>query len=460
MPKLPHPERTASFGEVALGLSGADAVSEARRCLQCKNAPCVAGCPVEVDIPGFIRHMSAGDFAAAEAAVKAGNALPAICGRVCPQENQCEGRCTLARTGHPISIGALERFVADSSRHAADPGEIERTGKRVAVIGSGPAGLTAAADLARLGHDVTIYEALHAPGGVLRYGIPEFRLPKSILDAEVDYVRSLGVRFQLNAIIGRTHTLDELMERYDAVFISTGAGLPHFMGIPGENLVGVYSANEFLTRVNLMKAFRFPEYRTPVLVGKSVAVVGGGNTAMDSARTARRLGAEAVYLVYRRGHEELPARADEVENAEEEGVVFHLQAVPVALLGNSEGRVVRIRCLRTAPGEPDADGRRRPVNVPDSEHELDVDTVIVATGQSPNPLLTRATPALKTARRGGIIIDPATGATSITGVYAGGDAVSGGATVIAAMGDGRRAARSIHSYLSRIGGDDAHGSDH
>lgn len=451
MPKRDPKERARLFQEVALGLDPEQARAEAGRCLQCRNAPCVSGCPVEVDIPRFVQQVAEGDFAAAAETVKRKNALPAVCGRVCPQELQCEGKCTLRKAGGAVNIGSLERFVADSERAqgVAKPVRAAHNGQSVAIVGSGPAGLTAAADLARLGYRVIVFEALHAPGGVLRYGIPEFRLPKDIVQAEVQFVRELGAEIRTNIVAGKTITLEELRRQYDAVFIATGAGLPHFMRIPGENLNGVYSANEFLTRVNLMKAYLFPEYDTPIAIGRKVAVIGGGNTAMDSARTALRLGAEEVTLVYRRSREELPARAEEVENAEEEGVVFRMLTTPIEILSDGQGRVAGLRCLSNELGEPDAGGRRRPVSVPGSEHDIETDVVVVATGQGPNPLLVRSTGELQTNRHGGIQADPETGATNLPGVFSGGDIVSGGATVIAAMGDGRRAARAIDEYLSK-----------
>lgn len=485
MPKREPSQRKTDFNEVALGYQATEAQAEAARCLNCRNAPCVQGCPVAVNIPHFITKIAAGDFETAAAIIKEQNSLPAICGRVCPQEEQCEGHCTLARLQKPIAIGALERFAADYVRKfAASPAATAATaattttsatsattaiaaasaptpapapapekscgstGKSVAVVGSGPAGLTVAADLARRGHQVVVYEALHAPGGVLRYGIPQFRLPKEIVDAEVDYVKSLGVEFKTNVIIGQTFTLDELREHYDAVFIGTGAGLPYFLGIPGENLNGVYSANEFLTRVNLMKAYLFPEYDTPVIIGKKVTVVGAGNTAMDSARTALRMGAEQVTLVYRRTRAEMPARAEEIENAVEEGVILKLQTNPIELVGDNNGWVRSMTCIRTEQGAPDASGRCRPVDVPNSEHSIETDTVIVATGQGPNPLLTKSCSALSVNRKGCLIVDPQTGQTNLPGVFAGGDIVSGGATVIAAMGAGRRAAMAIHEMLT------------
>ena len=446
MPKQPADVRRGNFHEVALGLGPEAAAAEARRCLQCKTKPCVAGCPVEVDIPGFVRLIAAGDPIAAARLIKEKNALPAICGRVCPQETQCEAACILGRKGKPLAIGYLERYAADCERTQVRGGPsvfARPDGPRVAVIGSGPAGLTCAADLARAGCRVTVFEILHAPGGVLRYGIPEFRLPKAIVDEEVRYVESLGVEIRLNAGIGQVHTLPELFSLgYEAVFIGTGAGLPHFLGIPGENLNGVYSANEFLTRTNLMKAYLFPEYGTPIKVGRRVAVVGAGNVAMDAARTALRLGADEVAIVYRRSRAEMPARAEEIENAEEEGVRFHLLTNPVRVLGD-EGWVAGLECLRMELGEPDASGRRRPVPVPGSEFILPAETVVVAIGQGPNPVLTRGAMGLALDKRGYIIADQETGATSLPNVYAGGDIVTGSATVIAAMGAGKAAARAI-----------------
>ena len=452
MPKQPANVRRGNFGEVALGLAPEQAAAEARRCLQCKMRPCVAGCPVEVDIPGFIRLIAAGDPVAAARLIKEKNALPAVCGRVCPQETQCEAACVLGKKGQPIAIGYLERYAADCERVAAREGpsaSARPDGPRVAVIGSGPAGLTCAADLARGGCRVTIFEILHAPGGVLRYGIPEFRLPKAIVDEEVRYVESLGVEIKLNAGIGQLYSLPELFSLgYEAVFIGTGAGLPHFLGIPGENLNGVYSANEFLTRTNLMKAYLFPDYGTPIKVGRRVAVVGAGNVAMDAARTALRLGAEEVTIVYRRSRAEMPARAEEIENAEEEGVRFHLLTNPVRVLGE-DGWVEGLECLRMELGEPDASGRRRPVPVPGSEFVVPAETVVVAIGQGPNPVLTRGATGLALDKRGYIIADPETGATSLPNVYAGGDIVTGSATVIAAMGAGKKAARAILRELKR-----------
>ncbi|NLG87202.1 MAG: NADPH-dependent glutamate synthase [Firmicutes bacterium] len=447
-------ERIHNFNEVALGYAEEQALEEAARCLHCKNAPCKQGCPVEVDIPEFITHIKNKDYASAIETIKAKNNLPAICGRVCPQENQCEKFCTLGKKGEPVGIGRLERFAADydlASGRTHTPELPESTGFKVAVIGSGPAGLTAAADLARMGHQVTIFEALHLPGGVLMYGIPEFRLPKRVVQKEIDYVRQLGVEIKPNFVIGKTATVDELFEHgFDAVFISTGAGLPHFMGIPGENLLNIYSANEFLTRTNLMKAYLFPEYATPIKVGERVAVIGGGNVAMDSARTALRLGAKEVSIIYRRSREELPARKEETEHAEEEGVKFQFLTSPVQYTGDEQGHVTTMTCLRYELGEPDASGRRRPIAIPGSEFDIPVDTVVVAIGQGPNPLVLRTTPGLELTKKGTIKADENTGTTSRPGVFAGGDIVTGAATVILAMGAGKTAARAINDYLQTL----------
>jgi glutamate synthase (NADPH/NADH) small chain len=455
MPKQDPAVRRRNFDEVALGFTYKQATAEASRCLNCRNKPCVSGCPVSVDIPGFIALIKEGKVEDAFAKIRETNSLPAICGRVCPQENQCEARCVLGKSGQPVAIGALERFVADYcrekdgtfARKAVKPIALTNRAK-VAVVGSGPAGLTAAADLALLGYEVTVFESLHEFGGVLRYGIPEFRLPKAILDYEIDYIRSLGVRFVPDAIVGKTITTDDLTALgYRAVFIGTGAGLPYFLGIPGENLIGVYSANEYLTRSNLMKAYLFPEHETPIRRGKRVAVIGGGNVAIDSARTALRLGADEVFVVYRRSRAEMPARAEEIINAEEEGVTLVLLTSPVEIVGDDSGQVVALECIRNQLGEPDASGRRRPVPIEGSEYAIDVDTVIVAIGQGPNPLFTEATPSLLTDERGYIVVDADTGATNLNGFYAGGDIVTGAATVIAAMGAGRKAAKAIHRYL-------------
>ena len=445
--------RSRNFNEVALGYSLEQAKEEASRCLQCPKRPCVAGCPVEVDIPDFIQAISEGNMPEAVRMLKRKNALPGICGRVCPQEVQCEVACTLAKKEAPIAIGRLERFVADwerASMKAADSSTPRPTptGKRVAVVGSGPAGLTVAADLAQLGHDVTLFEALHVAGGVLVYGIPEFRLPKDIVQGEVDYVASLGVDVQLDAVVGKLMTVDELLsEGYQAVFLGTGAGLPMFLNIPGENFCGVYSANEFLTRTNLMKAYLFPEYDTPLRMGEKVAVIGGGNVAMDSARCALRLGAEKVYIVYRRSEVELPARREEVENAMEEGIIFRFLTNPIGLLGDGRGWVRTMECVEMELGEPDESGRRRPMVKEGSEFTIDVDTVVVALGTTPNPLIARTTEDLETTRRGTVVADETNGKTVKDRVWAGGDVVTGAATVISAMGAGKRAAADMDAYL-------------
>ncbi len=447
----PH-ERARNFQEVALGYSITEAVAEADRCIECKNRPCIAGCPVEIDIPAFVMAVAERRFEDASQILKSKNSLPAICGRVCPQEEQCELKCTLGAKFEPVAIGRLERFVADWGReHLGEQTITPRPyhGKKVAIIGSGPAGLTVAGDLIQLGYAVTIFEALHKAGGVLVYGIPEFRLPKSIVQQEIDSLIALGVELRTNVVVGKSITLDELMTEfgYHAVFIGTGAGLPSFMKIPGINLIGVYSANEYLTRSNLMKAYRFPEYDTPVIRGRNVAVVGGGNTAMDSVRTALRLGAENAYLVYRRSRTEMPARKEEIEHAEEEGVQLFLLNNPVEIFGDEKGRVRGMRVQKMELGEPDESGRRKPVPIPGSEFELAVDTVVMAVGQGANPVLTSTAPNLKTTKWGNIIADPETGATNVPGVFAGGDIVTGGATVILAMGAGRKAARAIDQYL-------------
>lgn len=449
IPKQSPEVRIRNFNEVALGYNEEQAVAEANRCLQCKNAPCVKGCPVEIDIPAFIKLIRERNFEAAIKKIKEKNSLPAICGRVCPQEEQCQKYCTLGKTGDPVSIGRLERFVADWERERGFniPEIPASTGKAVAVVGSGPAGLTVAADLAKLGHKVVIFEALHLPGGVLIYGIPEFRLPKVIVQAEVDYIKKLGVEIRLNHLIGRTYTIPELLKSgFDAVFIGTGAGLPQFLNVPGENLSGIYSANEFLIRVNLMKAYLFPEYDTPIKVGRKVAVIGAGNVAMDAARSALRLGAEQVHIVYRRSKEEMPAREEEIENAREEGVQFQFLAAPVRFIGDEKGWVKQMECIRMELGPPDESGRRRPVPVKGSEFTMDIDTVIIAIGRTPNPIIQRTTEGLAVTQWGTIVTDE-NGKTSIEGVYAGGDIVTGEATVISAMGAGKRAAKAIHEYL-------------
>ncbi len=458
IPRTPMPEqdpkvRARNFDEVPLGYTPEMAQREASRCLQCKKPACRKGCPVQIFIPEFIAEIVKGDFQKAVDILKEKNSLPAVCGRVCPQETQCESYCIVGKKGEPVAIGRLERFAADWERAQGEvkiPEIPPKTGKKVAVIGSGPAGLTVAGDLIRKGHDVTVFEALHKPGGVLVYGIPEFRLPKAIVEAEVDYLRKLGVKFVTNFVVGKIRTVKELMEEdgFDAVFVGTGAGLPRFMGIPGENLNGVYSANEYLTRSNLMKAYRFPEYDTPIVRARRVAILGGGNVAMDAARTALRLGAERSIIVYRRGREEMPARAEEIHHAEEEGVEFQLLTNPVRILGDDNGWVRGMECVRMRLGEPDESGRRRPEPIPGSEFELEVDAVVVAIGNSPNPLIPNTTPDIQTTRRGTIVADEATGATTMPGVYAGGDVVTGAATVILAMGAGRKAADAIHEYLT------------
>ncbi len=452
MPKQDPEQRGRNFDEVALGFTPEQAQAEASRCLNCKKRFCVEGCPVEVDIPDFIAKIKDGDYLGAAAKIKTKNSLPAICGRVCPQESQCEHLCILGKKGEPVSIGGLERFVADyEAAHAtAGAAPVPHSGCKAAIIGAGPAGLTAAADLALQGFEVTVFESLHEAGGVLQYGIPQFRLPKDIVGREVEYIKQLGVKIETSVLVGQTVTIQELFEQgYDTMFIGTGAGLPYFLNIPGENLNGVYSANEFLTRVNLMKAYRFPEFGTPVRVGERVAVVGGGNVAMDAARTSLRLGAKEVYIVYRRSREELPARHEEIENAEEEGIIFRLLNNPTRIIGNDKGEVAAIECLRMELGEPDAGGRRKPVPVPGSEFQFPVDNVIVAIGQGPNPILLKNTPDLKLNKRGYIEADPETMATSIPGIYAGGDIVTGAATVIAAMGAGKKAARQMVEYCRK-----------
>jgi len=451
MPRQDPGERIKNFNEVALGYTLEQAQAEASRCLSCPRKNCTSGCPVEIDIPAFIAAIRENDLPQAARVLKEKNALPGVCGRVCPQEAQCELHCVVGRKGASIAIGRLERFVADWAR--ANPASVQDeirppSGKRVAVVGSGPAGLTCAASLARAGHGVTIFEALHVAGGVLTYGIPEFRLPKEIVRAEVDYVKSLGVALELNAVIGKIDTVDELLhDGYNAVFLGTGAGLPTLLGVPGENLSGVYSANEYLTRVNLMQAYRFPAYDTPVRLGRKVAVIGGGNVAMDAARCALRLGAEQVSIVYRRSMDEMPARREEVENAKEEGIRFGLPANPKRFLGDEQGRVVAMECYQMELGELDDSGRRRPFPKPDSDFAMQADVVVVALGTSPNPLIAQTTPGLETSKNGTVVADEASGRTRKPGVWAGGDAVTGAATVISAMGAARRAAVDIDRYL-------------
>ena len=441
--------RCRNFDEVALGYSEETAIDEAKRCLNCKNMPCVEGCPVKIHIPEFIAKVAEGDFQGAYDVIYNSSSLPAVCGRVCPQERQCESKCVRGIKGEPVGIGRLERFVADwyMKNGKARANDVVKNGKKIAVVGSGPSGLTCAGDLAKKGYDVTVFEALHIAGGVLVYGIPEFRLPKDIVKREIENLKALGVEIVTNAVIGKTETVDELLEDgFDAVFIGSGAGLPRFMNIPGENLNGVYSANEFLTRTNLMKAYK-ENSATPIIRAKRVAVVGGGNVAMDAARCAMRLGAEEVYIVYRRSMEELPARREEVEHAEEEGIIFKTLNNPVEILGDENNFVRGIRCIKMELGEPDASGRRSPVEVPGSEYDLDVDAVIMSIGTSPNPLIRNTTVGLDTDRRGCIITKNDGGLTTKTGVYAGGDAVTGAATVILAMGAGKSAAEAIDEYV-------------
>lgn len=452
MPEQDAKKRATNFNEVALGYTEDMAKNEALRCIQCKNKPCVAGCPVNVQIPEFIKLIADGDYIAAYSKIRETNGLPAICGRVCPQEGQCEKLCVRGIKSEPVGIGRLERFCSDYAIEKGTESVVASpaSGMKAAVIGSGPAGLTCAADLAKSGVDVTIFEALHTAGGVLVYGIPEFRLPKALVQKEIDAVKALGVKIETGMVMGRVLNIDDLKAMgFQTIFIGTGAGLPSFMNIPGENLNGVYSANEFLTRINLMKGYRFPDYDTPVVRHKRVAVVGGGNVAMDAARCAKRLGAQEVYIVYRRSEAEMPARAEEIEHAKEEGIIFSFLVNPTAILGDDKGYVRGMTLQRMELGEPDASGRRRPVPVKGSEYDIELDAAVIAIGQSPNPLMREATPGLDTHKWGGIIIDEETGATSIPGVYAGGDAVSGAATVILAMGAGKIAAKSMLEYMQK-----------
>lgn len=453
MPKQAPEIRSQNFGEVALGYTAQLAIEEARRCLQCKKPLCVPNCPVQVNIPEFIQAVAQGDFALGARLLKQKNALPSVCGRVCPQEEQCEKTCALTKRGGQIAIGRLERFLGDwdAAQVGGDlPAMLTPSGKKVAIVGGGPAGLTAAADLVKYGHKVTILEALHKMGGVLSYGIPEFRLPKHIVDSEIDYLRKLGVEMKVDFVVGKTRTVDSLLEEYDALFIGTGAGLPWFMEMPGNNLNGVYSANEYLTRINLMKGYLYPHTPTPVKTHKRVAVLGGGNVAMDCARTALRLGAEATIL-YRRSRAELPARLEEVENAEEEGVEFRFLTLPVRSIGDEHSRVCGLECIRMQLGEADASGRRSPIPVADSNFILPFDCVIHAIGNSPNPLIPATTPGIAVGKHGNIVVDEQTGKTSRERVWAGGDIATGAATVILAMGAGRKAASSIHQYLTNPG---------
>jgi glutamate synthase (NADPH/NADH) small chain len=457
IPRQPMPEqkpevRRRNFEEVPFGYSEETALKEAERCLQCKNPSCVKGCPVSVDIPGFIQLIKEKEFTGSIRNIWMKNALPAVCGRVCPQEIQCEGKCILAKKGEAVAIGNLERYVADREREQGKgdlPPKADPTGKKVAVVGSGPSGLTVAGDLILKGHEVTIFEAFHKPGGVLVYGIPEFRLPKEIVFSEANFLERLGVKLISNTVVGRTVELDELFEQgFDAVFIGVGAGLPRFLNVPGENLIGIYSANEYLTRSNLMKAYLFPEYDTPIVKGKNVAVFGAGNVAMDAARTAMRLGADNVRIVYRRSREEMPARAAEIHHAEEEGIEFYLLTAPTRFLGDENGRVTGMECIKMELGEPDESGRRRPVPIEGSKFKLECDLAVIAVGSGANPLLTQSTDGIELNKWGYIVTDPETGKTSKKGVWAGGDIVTGSATVILAMGAGRTASDSMHKYLT------------
>jgi glutamate synthase (NADPH/NADH) small chain len=454
--KVPMPEqdpnaRRGNFEEVALGYTAEQAMEEAEKCMQCRNPRCVGGCPVEVPIKQFVELVREGKFMEAAAKIKETNSLPAVCGRVCPQETQCEQECIYGIRNEPIAIGRLERFVADYAREKGEsiPEIAEKNGMQIAVIGSGPAGLTCAGDLIKLGYDVTIFEAFHKPGGVLQYGIPQFRLPKEIVDAEVEYLERLGVEVRYNFVVGKIRTVKELMEEdgYDAVFIGSGAGAPNFLRIEGMNLVDVFSANELLTRVNLMKGYKFPEYDTPVRMGDRVAVIGGGNVAMDAARTSLRLGAKKVNIVYRRARDQMPAREEEIHHAEEEGIIFQLLRNPVEIIGDEKGKVIGMKCIKMELGEPDESGRKRPIAIEGSEFVMDVDTVVVAIGNSPNPIIPSTTPGLEVSKWGTILVDEETGMTSVPGVFAGGDIVTGAATVISAMDAGKVAARGIHSYL-------------
>ncbi len=447
MPEQDPAVRSRNFKEVSLGYTKEMAIEEAQRCLNCKNPRCVSGCPVNVDIPRFISKLAAGDADGALSVISETSSLPAVCGRVCPQETQCEAKCVRGIKGEPVAIGRLERYAADNGKISA-PGRIELNGHKVAIVGAGPSGLTCAGDLAKLGYSVTVFEAFHVPGGVLIYGIPEFRLPKTIVASEIDKLKALGVHFETNYIVGHTLTVDELMkeEGFEAVFVGSGAGLPSFMNIPGENLNGVYSANEFLTRINLMKAY-LPDAKTPVMIPKTAMIVGAGNVAMDAARCALRIGSENVYILYRRGEEEMPARKEEIHHAKEEGVIFHTLSAPVEIEGDENGFVKRVKCIKMELGEADDSGRRRPHPVKGSEYYIDADCVIMAIGTSPNPLIRTTTPDLETNRHGCIVADESTGKTSKEGVFAGGDAVTGAATVILAMGAGKNAAKAIDEYL-------------
>jgi len=450
MREQPPKERIRNYDEVPFGYSPFEAMAEASRCLMCKNPKCVEGCPVEIDIPGFIHSIAENRFREGVNRLKEKNILPAICGRVCPQEEQCEKKCILGVKNEPVAIGRLERFLADWEAQQGEPElpvKPKPTGKKIVIVGAGPAGITAAADLVRLGHRVDMFEALHEPGGVLVYGIPEFRLPKAIVFREINYLEKLGVRLYTDQVIGMIKSIDELLDEYDAVFLGTGAGLPWFLNVPGENLNGVYSANEYLTRANLMKAYLFPKYKTPIVRGKRVATVGGGNVAMDCARTALRLGAEESVIIYRRSREEMPARNEEIHHAEEEGVIFQLLSNPAAFHADERNWLKEVECVRMKLGEPDESGRRRPVPIPDANFRVPVDVAVIAIGNSPNPLIPSTTPDIETGKWGNIVTDPVTGKTSKPGVFAGGDVATGAATVILAMGAGKVAARGIHEYV-------------
>ncbi|UCH72425.1 MAG: NADPH-dependent glutamate synthase [Thermoplasmatales archaeon] len=448
MPEQKPKDRIKNFNEVPYGYDEKTSIEEAKRCLQCKNRPCTKGCPVEIDIPEFIKEVAECNFDKAVEILKSKTSLPAVCGRVCPYENQCEGECTLLKVGESVAIGRLERFLADYERKKGvkTPKTSKPTGKKVAVVGAGPAGLTCAGDLAKMGHKVTVYEALHDPGGVLMYGIPEFRLPKEIVKAEVSYIEKLGVDINYDVIVGKTITVDEILKEFNAVFIGTGAGLPRWLNIPGENFDGVYSANEFLTRVNMMKAYRFPEYDTPIKIGKVVATFGAGNVAMDCARTSLRLGAKKSFIIYRRTEKEMPARIEEVHHAKEEGVEFHLLTSPIEFTGDDKGILKAVKCLKMELGEPDDSGRRRPIPIKGSEFTINIDTALVAIGQSPNPLIPKTVKNLKIGKWGNIQTDEE-GRTNILNIFAGGDIATGAATVILAMGAGKKAARAIDKYL-------------
>jgi glutamate synthase (NADPH/NADH) small chain len=448
MPEQSPKKRIKNFNEVPYGYDEKTAIEEAKRCLQCKKRPCVDGCPVEIDIPEFIKEIAEGNIDKAVEVLKTKTSLPAVCGRVCPYESQCEGECTLKKIGEPVGIGRLERFLADYERKKGvkNPKKAKQSGKKVAVVGAGPAGLTCAGDLAKMGHSVTVYEALHDPGGVLMYGIPEFRLPKEIVKAEVDYIKKLGVEIMYDVVVGKTMTVEELQKDFDAIFIGTGAGLPRWLRIPGENLDGVYSANEYLTRVNMMKAYDFPNYDTPVKIGKVVATFGAGNVAMDCARTSLRLGARKSYIIYRRSDVEMPARDEEIEHAKEEGVIFHLLTNPVKFIGDDKGILKEVECIKMELGEPDDSGRRRPVPIEGSNFKIKIDTALVAIGQSPNPLIPTTVKNLKIGKWGNIETDD-DGRTNIPEIFAGGDIATGAATVILAMGAGKKSARAIDNFL-------------